>query len=498
MTTPGIPSTNEEAWELASHWGEGRYMSPFEALMWRIEQDPRLRSTMTVVYLLDSAPDWDRLVAAHEWASRLIPRIRQRVVEPPLGLGTPTWVADDEFDLGFHVRRLRLPQPGTLRQLLDLVQGDAMASFDRSRPPWRASLVEGLEDGRTAYVLKLHHSMTDGQGGTQLLGLLHSRTREPSPDKPLPDPPAPENASPVSILAQQATRALGSAPGDALHAATGIASTAARIASSPIEGVEGAARFGRSLQRILAPPPVEPSPLLSPRSRSWRFDALAVSLPDLKAAGKAAGGSLNDAYVSALLGGFRRYHEHFDRPIEEMPMAMPISLRRGDHPMGGNRFAGARFAAPVGEPDPAERIRAVHEFVLTARDEPALDVFGLLAPALNRLPMALVARGYGAQTTKLDLQASNVAGLPYDAYIAGARIEQMLPFGPLPGCAVMATLLSYAGTCCIGLNTDPAAVTEPDVFVHCLEEGLDEVLTLGSAGGNGRSASAGGRRLMTL
>jgi hypothetical protein len=202
--------------------------------------------------------------------------------------------------------------------------------------------------------------------------------------------------------------------------------------------------------------------------------------------------------VSALLGGFRRYHEHFGRPIEEMPMAMPISLRRGDHPMGGNRFAGARFAAPVGEPDPAERIRAVHEFVLTARDEPALDVFGLLAPALNRLPMALVARGYGAQTTKLDLQASNVAGLPYDAYIAGAKIEQMLPFGPLPGCAVMATLLSYAGTCCIGLNTDPAAETEPDVFVHCLEDGLEEVLALGSADGNGRSASAGGRRLMTL
>ncbi len=498
MTTPGLPATNEEAWALASRWGASRYMSPFEALMWRIEADPRLRSTMTVVYLLDCAPDWDRLVAAHEWATRLIPRIRQRVVEPPLGLGMPTWVTDDEFDLGFHVRRLRLPEPGTLRQLLDLVQGDAMASFDRSRPPWRASLVEGLEDDRTAYVLKLHHSLTDGQGGTQLLGVLHSRTREPSPDKPLPDPPAPEDASPVGLLAEQATGALRSAPGDALHAAAGIIGGAARLTRRPIEGLEGAARFGRSLQRILAPPPVAPSPLLSHRSRSWRFDALDVPFPELKAAGKAAGGSLNDAYISALLSGFRRYHEHFERPIDEMPMAMPISLRRGDHPMGGNRFAGARFAAPVGETDPAERIRAVHEFVLTARDEPALDVFGFLAPTLNRLPTGLVARAYGAQTTNLDLQASNVAGLPYPAYIAGARIEQMLPFGPLPGCAVMATLLSYAGTCCIGLNTDPAAVTEPDVFVRCLEVGLEEVLTLAPPDGNGRPASARGRRLMTL
>ena len=60
--------TNEEAWALAGQWGAARYMTPFEALMWRVEADPRLRSTMTVVYLLDSAPDWDRLVAAHEWA----------------------------------------------------------------------------------------------------------------------------------------------------------------------------------------------------------------------------------------------------------------------------------------------------------------------------------------------------------------------------------------------------------------------------------------------
>jgi WS/DGAT/MGAT family acyltransferase len=498
MTTPGLPSTNEEAWALASRWGASRYMSPFEALLWRIEQDPRLRSTMTVVYLLDCAPAWDRLLAAHEWASRLIPRIRQRVVEPPLGLGAPTWVADDDFDLGFHLRRVRLPEPGTLRQLLDLVQGDAMASFDRSRPPWRASLVEGLEDDRTAYVLKLHHSLTDGQGGTQLLGLLHSRTREPSPDKPLPDPPTPEKPSPAGVLTEQAARALRSAPGDAVRSVAGILSRAVRITRRPVDGIEDAARFGRSLERILAPPPVTPSPLLSGRSRSWRFDALEVPLPELKAAGKAAGGTLNDAYVATLLAGFRRYHEHFDQPIDELPMAMPISLRRGDHPMGGNRFAGARFAAPVGEPDPGERIRAVHEFVVTARDEPALDVFGLLAPTLNRLPMGLVARAYGAQTTKLDLQASNVAGLPYPAYIAGARIEQMLPFGPLPGCAVMATLLSYAGTCCIGLNTDPAAVTDPEVFLRCLEEGLEEVLALGSPGGNGRPASARGRRLMTL
>ena len=323
-------------------------------------------------------------------------------------------------------------------------------------------------------MLKLHHSLTDGQGSVQLVGLLHSRKREPSPDKPLPDAPAAEHATSLSVFLEQAAGAVRSAPGDAVR---GLAA-AGRFASRPAEDLGDAARFVRSLQRVLSPPPVESSPLLANRSRSWRLDALDVPLADLKAAGKAAGGSLNDAYVAALLGGFRHYHEQLGAPIDQLPMAMPISMRKGDHPMGGNRFAGARFAAPVGEPDPAERIRIVHEFVLGARDEPALDVLGLLAPALNVLPVTLVARAYAGQTTNLDLQASNVAGLPYTAYLAGARIDRMLPFGPLPGCAVMATLLSYAGTCCVGINSDPAAVTQPELFVDCLREGIDEVLAL--------------------
>src|SRR5207302_9763236 len=121
------------------------------------------------VSLRGRAPRSKRLVAATGWACRLLPRVREMVVELALGVGMPTWVTDDQFDLAFHVGRVRLPEPGTVRQLLDLVAGDAMASFDRSRPPWRASIVEGLEGDRTAYVLKLHHSITDGQGGTQLV-----------------------------------------------------------------------------------------------------------------------------------------------------------------------------------------------------------------------------------------------------------------------------------------------------------------------------------------
>jgi WS/DGAT/MGAT family acyltransferase len=474
--TATLPETNEEAWALAAQWSAHREMSAFEALMWRMEADPRLRSPMTIVDLLDDVPDWERLRAAHDWASRLIPRFRQRVQEPALGIGTPIWLDDADFDLDYHLQRVALPAPGSRRQLLDMAQAEAMTPFDRARAPWRAVLFEGLEGGRSAYLLKVHHAMTDGQGGVQLVGLLHSRKREPSPGKTAPPARPGEDKGALDVLAEQ----LAHAP---VAAARGIRDTidmSTRLARRPWDGARAAAHFAGSLERVLAPPPSDPSPLLRQRSLSWHFDALEVPLVDLKRAGKAAGGSLNDAYIALLLGGLRRYHDALGSPLDTLPMAMPISLRSGDHPMGGNRFAGVRFAGPAGVEDPVERIQAIHEFVLDARDEPAIDALGLAAPLLNRLPISMVARWYAGQTANLDLQASNVAGLPWEAYIAGAKIERMLPFGPVPGCALMATLLSYAGTCCIGVNMDAAAVSEPEVLMGCLHEGMDEVLALAS------------------
>jgi WS/DGAT/MGAT family acyltransferase len=459
-------------------WGAARTMNALEALMWRAEADPRLRSTVCALEPLDRVPDWERFLAAHDWASRMVPRFRQRVVEPALELGPPAWAVDPDFDLSYHVRRVAVPAPGGWRALLDACQQIAMTPFDRSRSPWEAVLFEGLEGDRAAYLLKMHHSTTDGMGGIQLLSQLHSRTAQPSPGKPQPDAPAPEAISPGSVLANQLAREARESPRN-----LGRAARALRGLGRPDRALADAARFGTSLRRVLSDPEAGGSPLLAGRSLSWRFDALDIPFAELRGASKAAGGSLNDAFLAGLLGAFRIYHRELGAEVESIPVAIPISVRSDSDAEGGNQFAGARLALPVAVADPRERIRRIGEVVRGARGEPALNALGFIAPALSRLPGGMISRLAGSLTKANDLQASNVPGIREPVYLAGARIERMYGFGPLPGCASMVTLVTHGDVCCIGVNVDPAAITLPELFGQCLEEGFAEVLALNPDGG---------------
>jgi diacylglycerol O-acyltransferase len=495
MPDPSLPPSAVDVDYGALGWGESRTMSDFEAGMWRLEEhEPQLRSTIAVIEVLDTAPEWERLVAAHEWALGIVPRFQMRVVDPPFQLGKPVWAVDPEFDLGYHLQRVKLPEPGTFADAVALCRTVATRPFDRARPPWEGMLVEGLADGRALYLLKAHHSITDGMGGMQLVTLLHSRRREPTPGKPSSPRPPPEQLSPLEALRAQVIDQARTLPGTLAAGASRLARVAGRTAQNPGGTADEVLQFVQSLARMAAPLPAPPSPLMRERGLGRQFLTLEVTVDALRAAARAADGSINDAYIAALLGGYRRYHEKLGAPIGLLPMGMPINLRGGADPMGGNRFGVARFAAPVGMAHPADRIRRVRELVLDARAEPAVDILGLAAPLLARLPAAAVAHWYLAQTRQLDLQASNVAGIPVPVYMAGAQVTRMFPFAPAPGCGVMATLVSHTGMCCIGVTVDTAAVTEPELFRECLEEGLAEVLTLVPANGTTTAKKAARKR----
>jgi diacylglycerol O-acyltransferase len=234
--------------------------------------------------------------------------------------------------------------------------------------------------------------------------------------------------------------------------------------------------------------------LLRRRSLSRRLESIAVPLEDLRASAKAVGCSVNDAYIAALCGGLHLYHEQLGVPVDAVPLTMPVSLRRASDPAGGNRWAVVRLPAPVGEPDPVTRMRAIRELVLTARSEPAINALNVLAPMLARAPAELLAMMASVASSN-DVQASNVPGHAQPTYIAGARILRMYPFGPLPGAAMMLVMFSLADTCFIGVHYDTASVTEHDLFARCLRAGFDEVIATSR---RPRTSATNGRRCRFL
>jgi hypothetical protein len=233
-----------------------------------------------------------------------------------------------------------------------------------------------------------------------------------------------------------------------------------------------------SLRRTLSPPDSRPSPLFAGRGQAGRFATLDIPLPDLRVAAKAAGGTVNDAYLAGLLGGYRLYHEAMGVGAESIPMAVPLAMRRGRDPGGGNRIAGARFSGPLWITDPGRRIRAVRELILAARREPAIDTIGLLSPMFARLPGSVIARLVAPSTKGNDLQASYVPGPRGARYLAGSRVERVYPFAPRPGCPAMITLVTHGDVGCVGVHYDPASFTRPARFLRCLGDGFAEVLAL--------------------
>jgi len=449
-----------------------------DALMWNIDRDPALRSTIVTALVLDRAPAWTDLVDRLDRGTRLIPRLRQRVIEPALRIGPPAWSADPDFDLGYHVRRIRAPKPRSFDAVLDVAATAAMGDFDRSRPLWECTLVEALPDKRAAIVLKVHHSISDGVGGMKLLMMLFDFEREPDVRAPDPQPSALPVFTPLSLLPRglewQAQRTASSLRGVAASAL----STARWVRDDAAGAVNTASRALGSIARFLQPAPNPLSPAISDRSLDRRVTTLSVPLDDLKRASKAVGTTLNDAFVAGVLGGLRTYHEARGVMANDLRMMMPINIRGHAASMGGNHFTTARLVVPLAIADPAERMTEVSARCKVLRAEPAVALSEHLATVLNRLPRRVATALFGSMLKGADFITSNVPGSPFPLYLSGTEVQEIYAFGPVSGSAANVVLLSHCGTCFIGVTTDRRAIPDTEVFRDHLAASFDEILAL--------------------
>jgi WS/DGAT/MGAT family acyltransferase len=501
-------------------------MNDAEAIMWAVESDPFLRTDFTNITLLESTPDPVRLRAGLEHAISVFPPLRQRVARPPLGLAPPQWADDPDFDLRYHLRRLSVSPPGELRQVLDLAAQLAAMPLDRARPLWELTVIEGMADGRAAVLQRLHHALTDGVGGMKLLRSLLTLTPGPDTAAGASAPPQqfdplvwrhPEIMSPDDV----ATRPLDGWPGSADRDGTGLFErvTAGLTEMSGALGYRvgqgiTAARKGLELAsilpnatgddlRILAERAVRTaqsvadqvmvaggplSPLMVGRSLTRQFETASFDLAPYRQAAQALGASRNTVYVAGVTGALLAYHERMGAPCDALRMAIPVSLRSSTGqaggvavtPVGGNRFAPARVVVPLGPKDPAKRVAAAGRTLANLAGEPGLTMADGLAGLISLLPASVLVPALRAQAHTVDFAASIVPGLRSGRFMAGAPVEASWPMGPRVGCAVNFTLLTCGDRLHLGVNLDPAAVTDAAGLMECVTESFGDLLAAGA------------------
>ena len=455
-----------------------RRMSDQEGLMWALEQDPVLRSTFANLTFLDRPADPARLRRRLLLAAETFPRLRQRVVEAPGGLTPPAWVEDPLFDIDFHLRRVAVPPPGTERDVLDLAAVLSGDPFDRARPLWQFVLIEGVEGGRGAMLQKLHHTITDGEGGvrlsTKFLDLERDATAPLDAGTEAPPPADEPGRSALDTVADGVRRPLGLAR----RALAGAVETAANPFAVPGKAGD-AVDTARSLLRQVAVTEPARSPLWTERSLRRHLEILSIPLDDAKRAAGALGGSVNDLFVAGAAGAAGAYHRARGCEVDLLRMAMPISTRSSEGGgTGSNAFTPTRFLVPVGIEDPVERFAAIRDVIAATRRERAVGAAAGVAGVLGAVPSALLMRFARQQVGTVDFTTSNVRGAPFDLYFAGARIEANHPIGPLAGTAFNLTTLSYAGRLDMGCLVDTAAVDDPGFLRACLEDAYEELLAL--------------------
>ena len=452
------------------------FMSQTDAFTWAMESDPRLRSTVVTVIMLDRAPDWDVVQSRFEVLSRTLPMWRQRVVQSPPPT-PPRWEDAPDFDISFHLRRVSAPEPGDLDAVLEMARVAAMSDFDRARPLWTATLVEGLADGGAAVLCKFHHGLTDGVGGVQIAMTLFDLTAKPRSRKSVETGAAEPQVHERGILSDYIDIARYDI-GLVSKGVTGVLGAAPRLLFSavrrPLQTASSAGELAASVYRTMRPVGETGSPLMTQRTLVRQLAVHEVPLPKLKEAAHRGGGALNDAFVAGIAGGLRRYHEKHGVTVGDLHLTMPISTRKDGDDMGGNHITLARFDVPVGLADPAERIHETRERTRKVRNEKSTPYIQIIAGAMNLMPRWYV----GSVLRKVDFLASDVPGIPVPVYLAGAKVKVQYAFGPTIGSAVNVTLLTYVDTCALGIDVDTGAIPDFDEFYECLVAGFDEVLAL--------------------
>jgi WS/DGAT/MGAT family acyltransferase len=378
-----------------------------------------------------------------------------------------SWIHEPHVDLEYHVRRSALPSPGDERELGILVSRLHGHHVDLHRPPWEVHLIEGLERGRFAWYIKIHHSLVDGYTAMQVL--TNALTSDPDErDRPLFFAIPPRERAPRPTTAAPGT-APGTAPGDggepggsrginypellaAVREQYGASKTVVRALLNVVQS-------SRAGDHELVSPLEAPRCVLNARiSRSRRFATQSLPTERIRALAKAAGGTVNDV-VLALSGASLRTYLLEQNALPSAPLIamLPVAIRARDELGGGNAVGAILATLATDVADPAERLARIIASTARAKQQlqgmskAAILQYSALLTAPSMLQMIPSTAGHLRPT--FNIVISNVPGPDRPLYFRGARLEASYPMSiPVHGQALNITCSSYAGMVCFGFT----------------------------------------------
>lgn len=419
--------------------------------------------------------------------------LRQRLAQVPLGLDRPYWEDDPDFAPERHIFEVGLPAPGNDRQLADAVAMLHERPLERSRPLWELVVIQGLEGGRTAIYVKVHHAAIDGVMAAETLGALLDLSPEPR-DLPADETVPARAPGTASMLGTGLLRA-------AMHpvrTALSMARTAPHLDEIPgVSSLPGIGLMSSVVQgalrreelprapRVSAPPTPFNLPIGRRRAVAWGE----LPLADVKLIRKGLGGSVNDVVMALCATALRQWlDKRGELPERPLVAGVPVSLRRGGGGDAGNQVSIMTAPLATHEPDPACRYEAVRRDMdlvkrrFVASSGNWVQVVSGLVPAPIAGPVTRLAM-QAAPTISLrplNLIISNVPGPQFPLYLCGARVLGYYPISVITDVSggLNITVFSYDGKVDVGIVACRDLVPDPSELVDHLMDALDELRVL--------------------
>jgi WS/DGAT/MGAT family acyltransferase len=422
--------------------------------VWREMEGPGPSIAIGTVAVADGpSPGLAALVALLTERLPRMPRMRQVLQPPTVGLRRPAWVPAEPFDVAEHVHALAVrpgggPHPATLDEAVGRIMERRLPD---DLPLWDAWLVDGLAEGRWALVWRVHHTVVDGLGALALLG--EGFDTAPEGGTTLAQAVLAGRAQPRGWEARATS---GTGWGGLLRSARTGAADALGLARSVLPHVGPA---------VGAVAPHRPSSLTGAVDDRRHWVGTQVALADVKDARRAFGVTVNDVVLACVAGGFRALLEHRGEPLEGRVVRnlVPVAMAPAADGHAGNRVSGLLGHLPVGEPDPLERLRAVAMAVRHGKGSQQAATLALFIDLADRAvpsavqDLAVSTVGRYVPALFIDTLTTNVPGPQFPVYLAGRRVRTLSPIIPVAGHTPITTgIVSYDGWLDVGVSGDGA------------------------------------------